>query len=473
MGSTKQQPEAEASNPAPDKALTVTQQLQAKAALPELSRVNYAFWVVMAVLAQLNWGLYPVCTRYLQTSTNHKPIPTLQLAVVINIIAYPALVIFYTIPSRIRAHLAKRKQQQQQQWQQQQWQQQQCITALDMASSASCGALEVPPALLNPDQDPNDNTAAKDEPVLPLKERLKAGARVAAVATIVGGIVALQALTNIYAARLALAYLVQLVFMFGPLVVALANTYVLKQPSPPKLYPTLAAAIIGAAVVLIGQWLQSRATGAAGGFSLDTLWGLLLALTSTLLLAAYFVLLQVTRRFVTGEQILWANRNVALLLFTPLSLLIEGTDWSWVFLLTPAEWGILVYTGVSIYTLGNIFIQSSTRRVGSPLVSVFLSMRLVASILGSIVLLHDVPTSPVTWVGFGLVIGVLSAFLALQAFVARKKAAAAEAAAEAAAAAASKDDDAECAADNIAGKQAVVDVESPCSNGTGKHADNK
>lgn len=66
MGSTKQQPEAEASNPAPDKALTVTQQLQAKAALPELSRVNYAFWVVMAVLAQLNWGLYPVCTRYLQ-----------------------------------------------------------------------------------------------------------------------------------------------------------------------------------------------------------------------------------------------------------------------------------------------------------------------------------------------------------------------------------------------------------------------
>uniref|UniRef100_A0A383W667 EamA domain-containing protein n=1 Tax=Tetradesmus obliquus TaxID=3088 RepID=A0A383W667_TETOB len=466
MGSTKQQPAAEASSPAPaDKALTVTQQLQAKAALPELSRVNYAFWVVMAVLAQLNWGLYPVCTRYLQTSTNHKPIPTLQLAVVINIIAYPALVIFYTIPSRIRAHLAKRKQQQQQQ----QWQQQQCNTALDMASSASCGALEVPPALLNPDQDPNDSTAAKDEPLPPLKERLKAGARVAAVATIVGGIVALQALTNIYAARLALAYLVQLVFMFGPLVVALANTYVLKQPSPPKLYPTLAAAIIGAAVVLIGQWLQSRATGAAGGFSLDTLWGLLLALTSTLLLAAYFVLLQVTRRFVTGEQILWANRNVALLLFTPLSLLIEGTDWSWVFLLTPAEWGILVYTGVSIYTLGNIFIQSSTRRVGSPLVSVFLSMRLVASILGSIVLLHDIPTSPVTWVGFGLVIGVLSAFLALQAYVARKKAAAAEAAA----AAASKDDDAECGVADGAGKQAVVDVESPCSNGTGKHADSK
>jgi drug/metabolite transporter (DMT)-like permease len=386
----------------------------------------------------------------------------------VQVIAYPALVIFYTIPSRLRAHLAKRKQQQQQRQQQQQ-----CITAIDMASSASCGALEVPPALLSPVQDANDSdakaAAAAAAPV-PMKQRLIAGARVAAVATVVGAIVALQALTNIYAAKLALAYLVQLVFMFGPLVVALANTYVLRQPSPPKLYPTLAAAIAGAAVVLVGQWLQSRSTGgASSGFSLDTLWGLLLALTSTLLLAAYFVLLQVTRHLVTGEQILWANRNVALLLFTPLSLLIEGTDWSWVFLLTPAEWGILVYTGVSIYTLGNIFIQSSTRRVGSPLVSVFLSMRLVASILGSIVLLHDVPRSPVTWVGFGLVIGVLSAFLALQALVARKKAAAEAAAA---AAAAGGDGEAGCDdADAAVVKSVVFDVESPCTDDIRKHAD--
>jgi hypothetical protein len=48
------------------KGMTVSQQLQAKAALPQLSKLEYAFWVVMAVLAQLNWGLYPVCTRYLQ-----------------------------------------------------------------------------------------------------------------------------------------------------------------------------------------------------------------------------------------------------------------------------------------------------------------------------------------------------------------------------------------------------------------------
>jgi hypothetical protein len=71
MGSvSKQQPDAaqpnDDSSAAPSKALTVTQQLQAKAALPELSRLQYAFWVAMAVLAQLNWGLYPVCTRYLQ-----------------------------------------------------------------------------------------------------------------------------------------------------------------------------------------------------------------------------------------------------------------------------------------------------------------------------------------------------------------------------------------------------------------------
>ncbi|KAF6251959.1 hypothetical protein COO60DRAFT_1644507 [Scenedesmus sp. NREL 46B-D3] len=267
MGGSKQQLAAADGSNVQGKGMTVAQQLQAKAALPQLSKFEYAFWVVMAVLAQLNWGLYPVCTRYLQTARNHKPIPTLQLAVVINIIAYPALIIFYTIPSMLRARYARRKQQQQRQ-------KQQCITALDMASSASGGALEVPPALLSAEQSTvSSSEKVAAEPQLPLKERLVAKARVAAVATVVGAIVALQALTNIYAARLALAYLVQLVFMFGPLVVALANTY-----------------------------------------------------------------------------ILWANRNVALLLFTPLSLIIEGTDWSWVVLLTPAEWGILVYTGVSIYT---------------------------------------------------------------------------------------------------------------------------
>ncbi|KAF6252805.1 hypothetical protein COO60DRAFT_1643720 [Scenedesmus sp. NREL 46B-D3] len=319
MGGSKQQLAAADGSNVQGKGMTVAQQLRAKAALPQLSKFEYAFWVVMALLAQLNWGLYPVCTRYLQTATNYKSIPTLQLAVAINVIAYPALLIFYTIPSMLCARFAKRNQQQQ--WQQQR-QQQQCITALDMASSASCGALEVPPALLSTDQ--STSKAAVAAPQLPLKERLVARARVAAVATAVGAVVALQALTNIYAARLALAYLC--------------------------------------------RWPSS-----------------------------YFVLLQVTRHLVTGEQILWANRNVALLLFTPLSLIIEGTDWSWVVLLTPAEWGILVYTGVSIYTLGNSLVQSATRQVGSPLVSVFLSMRLIGSILGSIVLLHDVPRSPVTW----------------------------------------------------------------------------
>lgn len=54
---------------------------------------------------------------------------------------------------------------------------------------------------------------------------------------------------------------------------------------------------------------------------------------------------QVTRHLVSGEAVLWANRNVGLLLFIPLSLIVDGTDWSWVAGLSGEGWGVLIFAG--------------------------------------------------------------------------------------------------------------------------------
>jgi F0F1-type ATP synthase assembly protein I len=68
--------------------------------------------------------------------------------------------------------------------------------------------------------------------------------------------------------------------------------------------------------------------------------------------------------------------------------------------------------------------------LGAAIVSLFISCRLVSSVVGSIILLHEVPSSPLTFAGFGVVGVALSGFMILQAWD-KSKAAKQEAAAAA------------------------------------------
>ena len=83
-------------------------------------------------------------------------------------------------------------------------------------------------------------------------------------------------------------------------------------------------------------------------------------------------------------------------------------------------WGVLIFAGLYIYTLMNIFLQFCTRALGALMVSIFLSLRLVASIVGSIVLLHETPSKALTWVGFALIMIVMAAFVGIQYYQSRR-----------------------------------------------------
>lgn len=129
--------------------------------------------------------------------------------------------------------------------------------------------------------------------------RLRAYLREAALATAIGGVSSMVALMQVYASRFANAYLAQMLFAFTPLCTGAANRALLKQPTPPKLWPAAALALGGAAMAVAGQWLGDRAAGkAAAGREMttkDMIIGLALALGSTLLMSAYLVILQVGR----------------------------------------------------------------------------------------------------------------------------------------------------------------------------------
>ena len=85
-----------------------------------------------------------------------------------------------------------------------------------------------------------------------------------------------------------------MIFMTAPLFAAIANRLVLRQPTPFGLWPTCLFTVAGSVLVVVGQLQQNAEEGGAGVPSTGSLiLGCALALTSTLLLTAYLVLIQV------------------------------------------------------------------------------------------------------------------------------------------------------------------------------------
>lgn len=177
-------------------------------------------------------------------------------------------------------------------------------------------------------------------------------------------------------------------------------------------------------MMISGEWLGDSTSSGGSRSTRDTLVGLALAVASMLLLAAYLLMLQVTQHLVTGLQVMWANTYVTVLLLTPIALGVEGTDWSWVAALRATDWCVLVFAGFVIDALNTIWTQHCSRVLGAAVVAVFIPLRLVSSLVGSVVLLGDVPRHALAWAGFGLVIAAMTGFFWLQHRAARRAAAA-------------------------------------------------
>ena len=178
--------------------------------------------------------------------------------------------------------------------------------------------------------------------------------------------------------------------------------------------------------MISGEWLGHSSAAGGAHSSRDILVGLALAVGSMLLLSVYLLMLQVSQRLVTGLQVMWANTYMTVLLLTPIALGVEGTDWSWVAALSPFDWCVLVFAGFFIEALNTIWTQHCSRVLGAAVVAVFIPLRLVSSLVGSIVLLGDVPRHALAWAGFGLVIVAMTGFFWVQHRAAKRAAAEAQ-----------------------------------------------
>ncbi|PRW59246.1 colon cancer-associated Mic1 [Chlorella sorokiniana] len=176
------------------------------------------------------------------------------------------------------------------------------------------------------------------------------------------------------------ASIIQLVMLFSVLGVALVQALLLRHRLPCLLWPC-ALLMLGGSAMVLGPTIGSSAS--SGGLSGTDGWlGLALAIVTMVMTVANFVILQASRHLgFTATQLQFCYLPLAILALLPLSLPIDGTNWSANFSGWDAGWwAILVVNGALVYLGGNFALQNATWALGAPLVSMLYGLRLVFAI---------------------------------------------------------------------------------------------
>ena len=155
--------------------------------------------------------------------------------------------------------------------------------------------------------------------------------------------------------------------------------------------------------------------------------GLVLALVGTLFLASYMLMVQATSHLLNAEQVLWGNRAAAMLVLIPLGLGMSN-DWAWLTSLDAYGVGVLLLGSAGVLTIATIITQTAIRNAGANFVAIFITLRLVGTILGQLTLApHEHLTAPLAITGVVLIIVVISGFFTFHVWLGYKAAAAAAA----------------------------------------------
>jgi drug/metabolite transporter (DMT)-like permease len=147
-----------------------------------------------------------------------------------------------------------------------------------------------------------------------LLQRVRSATKAAALSVLIGTLLNVSAVASAGAAKLVNAYVVQLLLLLTPLVCALCNTLILRQPSPPKLLLAVLLSLAGGGMVVGGYWLQEQqqAAGSKAAKAVEAkslVLGVVVALLAMLGQALYFVMVQLTRKSLSAQQVGAAGRQ--------------------------------------------------------------------------------------------------------------------------------------------------------------------
>lgn len=228
---------------------------------------------------------------------------------------------------------------------------------------------------------------------------------------IFGGMVVLRGITNLLATRFTLATYIQVIYLMTPFLVALLSKLVLRESLPKHTFKALSIALIGALLIMSGSLTD---TAVSSSVSRNDLLGIGFALASTFFLALYMLIARRTAKHNAPGEALLIVHLVSLFAFSALmSFLFQENLGKWGNL-NQSEWIIFVIYSLGVLMGANLGQIRSIQKLGAPLVSSMMPIRLVSALLFAGLLLGERLSSGWQVLGTAVVIITITWYLRQQ-----------------------------------------------------------
>lgn len=224
-------------------------------------------------------------------------------------------------------------------------------------------------------------------------------------------VVLIRTILQTFALRYTKAYIVQLINLLAPFLVVILNQFFIRAPLPRFTIFAITFTIIGGILMVLGGLVNEPMQAL---LSSDDLIGILLAVLGTLGIAAYMTLVKRSRKIGLPFRIVYISQILSMTVVMSVLSIGLGEDWT---LFLTIDWRtILAFLSIAIGVeigckLGNIAVL---RKLGAPLVSSMLALRLVAALFLGWFVLGERLDSGLQWVGALIVVSTITWYLANQ-----------------------------------------------------------
>lgn len=224
-------------------------------------------------------------------------------------------------------------------------------------------------------------------------------------------VVLIRTVLQTFALRFTKAYIVQLINLLAPFLVVILNQFFIRAPLPRFTIFAITFTIIGGILMVLGGLVNEPMQTL---LSSDDLIGILFAVLGTLGIAAYMILVKRSRKIGLPFRIVYISQILSMTVVMSVLSIAVGEDWT---LFLTIDWrAILAFLSIAIGVeigckLGNIAVL---RKLGAPLVSSMLALRLVAALFLGWFVLGERLDSGLQWIGALIVVSTITWYLANQ-----------------------------------------------------------